>query len=209
MVIFDFDGTLADTISVGLQLINSHSEVFKYNKIDREKHNHLSAFEVVKLMGVKYWKLPYLMYYLRKKLGENNSQIPIFPGIKELLEKLKSSGYELGILTSNGYDNVMDFLKRNDIATYFSFMRTKVPLFGKKAALNKAKRQLKTNFVYVGDELRDVEACHKTSTPLVSVGWGLNSAAALEKANPNLVAKTAEEAFDLIQKVAEESLKNK
>ncbi len=206
MIIFDFDGTLADTISVGLHLINSHSEVFKYNKIDREKHNHLSAFEVVKLMGVKYWKLPYLMYYLRKKLGESSSQIQIFPGVKEMLTNLRDSGYELGILTSNGYDNVMEFLKRNEIDSYFTFIRTKVPLFGKKGALNKAKRQLKANFVYVGDELRDVEACHKTSTPLVSVGWGLNSAEALEKANPNRMAKTAEEAFSLIKKVAEESL---
>lgn len=204
MIIFDFDGTIADTISLGLELINSHSEKFKYKKIDREKNEGLAAFELIKYMGVKYWKLPYLMWYLRKKLGENASEIKMFPGVKELLESLKNSGYQLGILSSNNYKNIADFLKKNDIDSYFSYFKTKVPIFGKKNALAKARRQLKTDFVYVGDELRDVEACHKNDIRLVSVAWGLNSAVSLEKANPDYVARTPEAAVELIKKAAEE-----
>ena len=208
MIIFDFDGTLADTISLGLHLINSHSEVFKYKKIDREKNEHLSALELIQYMGVKVWKLPYFMWYLRKKLGEKSAEIQMFPGIKELLESLKASGYKLGILSSNSAKNITDFLKRNNIESYFSYIKPKVPIFGKKQALGKAKRQLKTSFVYVGDELRDVEACRKNNIPLVSVAWGLNSAASLEQANPNLVARDTNEAAALIKKAAGDFLKN-
>lgn len=203
MIIFDFDGTLADTISLGITLINSHSEVFKYKKIDREKNEHLSAFELMKYMEVKVWKFPYLIWYLRKKLGERTAEIQIFPGIKELLESLKKAGYQLGILTSNSSATVYDFLKRNDIESYFSFIKTKVPPFGKKTALAKARKLLKTDFVYVGDELRDVEACRKNNIPLVSVSWGFNSAASLEKVNPGMVATTAQEAEALICKTME------
>ena len=72
----------------------------------------------------------------------------------------------------------------------------------------KDPRQLKTSFVYVGDELRDVEACRKNNIPLVSVAWGLNSAASLEQANPNLVARDTNEAAALIKKAAGDFLKN-
>ena len=88
-------------------------------------------------------------------------------------------------------------LKRNGIESYFSYLRTKVPLFKKKKAIKKAKHQLKSDFIYVGDELRDIEACRKNNIPIVSVSWGFNSAESLQKHNPGLVAKSAEDVVRL------------
>lgn len=88
-------------------------------------------------------------------------------------------------------------LKRNGIESYFSYMRTKVPLFKKKKAIQKAKHQLKSDFIYVGDELRDIEVCRKNNIPIVSVSWGFNSAESLQKHNPGLVAKSAEDVVRL------------
>ena len=119
--------------------------------------------------------------------------------IKDILEELKTSGHKLGIITSNSTKNVSDFLKRNEIESYFSYIRTKVAIFGKKKALIKAKKILKTNFLYVGDEIRDIEACKKSNTPIVCVSWGLNSAQGLESHNPGLVANTPEQALSLIK----------
>jgi phosphoglycolate phosphatase len=201
MIIFDFDGTIADTISLGLVLINSYSEKFKYNKIDREKNSGLSAFELIKEMGIPLRKLPYLAWFLRKLLKERASEIQMNPGIREMLDSLKTSGYKLGILTSNSFENVSEFLKRNGIESYFSYIRTKVPLFKKKKAIKKAKHQLKREFIYVGNELRDIEACHKNNIPIVSVSWGFNSAESLQKNNPGLVASNAEEVVRLINQV--------
>ncbi len=198
MIIFDFDGTLADTISLGLTLFNSYSEKFNYNKISREENADLSAVELLKLSGIKFWKLPYIVWFFRNRLHEHSSDIKMISGIKEMLSRLKQDGQELGILTSNSENTVRDFLQRNQIEQYFTFFRTKVPVFGKKQALRKAKRQLKSDFVYVGDELRDIEACRKTGTQIVSVAWGFNSAASLEKANPGLVAKSTDQAYTLI-----------
>lgn len=202
-IIFDFDGTLADTISLGIKIVNDHADIYKYKKLDRENNGHLSAKEIVKAIEVNPLKLPYLMFLLRKKLGQQSDQIQIFPGIIEILNDLKKEGYQMGIITSNSQKNVSDFLKRNNIESYFSYIKTKVSMFGKKDALIKAKKILKTNFLYVGDEIRDVEACKKSNTPIVCVGWGLNSADGLESHNPGLVANTAEEALVLIKKIAE------
>ena len=203
MIIFDFDGTLADTISLGLSIINDYADHFKYSPIIREENEDLTALELLKKVGIKLWKFPYLVWFLKQRIGERSEEIKIFPGMKELLESLKNSGYELGIITSNSQENVFDFLKRNNIDSYFSYVKTGVPTFKKRIALQKAKKQLKKSFVYVGDELRDVEACRHTNIPLVSVTWGFNSAASLEKHNPGQVAKTTEEALELILKTAQ------
>lgn len=203
MIIFDFDGTIADTISLGILLINDYSERFRYNKIDREKMSGLSAFELMKVMGIKLYRLPYLAWYLRKLLKQRASEIKMNPGIKELLDNLQNAGYKMGIITSNSTENVNDFLKRNGLDSYFSYLKTKVPLLKKKKALSKAKRLLKSDFIYVGDEIRDVEACRKNNLSIVSVGWGFNSVESLEQVNPGFVAKNAEEATALIHKLAD------
>lgn len=203
MIIFDFDGTIADTISLGLNIINDYADHFKYSKIIREQNDDLSALELIKKVGIKLWKFPYLVWFLKQRIGERTDEIKIFPGIQELMEKLKKSGFELGIITSNSQKNVSDFLQRNNIVSFFSYIKTGVPTFNKKSALIKAKKIFKTNFVYVGDELRDIEACRHAGIPLVSVAWGFNSAASLEKHNPGQVAKNSEEALDLILKTAQ------
>lgn len=205
MVVFDFDGTIADSIFLGLDLINSYSEKFGYKKIEYEIHKDLSALQLKKEARISFLKIPYLVCFFRNKILENSDKIHMLPEAKILLEKLKNAGVELGILTSSSSTSVSNLLKKANMESYFSYIKTEVPLFGKKKALRQAKRQLKSNFVYVGDEIRDVEACHKTGVPIVAVSWGFNSYEGLEKNNPGLVARNAEEAFELIIRKNKES----
>ncbi len=198
MVIFDFDGTLADSISLSIRLFNSYSQKFHYSTIDRKENQDLSAMELVKLAHIKFWKLPGLVCFFRKQLAQKSAQIEIFPGVKEMLLELKNAGHDLGIITSNSSEGVKNFLQRNRLKECFSYIKTDVSLFGKTKSLCKAKKLLRKNFVYVGDELRDIEACRKSGTPIVSVSWGFNSFDSLQKENPGRVAKNAQEAFAMI-----------
>jgi len=197
-ILFDFDGTIADTISAGLEIINSHAEKYGYKRLDGDINTHFSALQLVKLAEVKLWKLPYLIYQLKKKLSERSDELKVLPEAPELIKKLNDAGYELGILTSNSLKTVKSFLKKYQLDSFFTFLRTDVSLFGKKKALAKAKKVINKKIVYIGDELRDIEACRKNDIPIVSVPWGLNSYESLEEHNPGLVAKTADEAYNLL-----------
>lgn len=197
-ILFDFDGTIADTISAGLEIINSHAEKYGYKKLDGDINTHFSALQLVKMAEVKLWKLPYLIYQLKKKLSEKSDELKVLPEAPELIKKLSNEGYELGILTSNSLKTVKAFLKKYELDSFFSFLRTDVSLFGKKKALAKAKKVINKKIVYIGDELRDIEACRKNDIPIVSIPWGLNSYESLEEHNPGLVAKTADEAYNLL-----------
>lgn len=201
IILFDFDGTIADTISVGLEIINAHADRFGYKRLDGELNTHLSAMQLVKLAEVKFWKLPYLIYQLKQKLSEQSDKIQILPEAKKIIESVKNDGYELGILTSNSMKTVSAFLKRYKLDSFFTYIKTDVFIFGKKKALAKTKKLLNKKIIYVGDELRDIEACKKNNIPIVSVSWGMNSYESLESHNPGFVAKNAEETYSLIKRI--------
>ena len=203
MIIFDFDGTLADSIGLGYDLVNSYADEMGYIQVSREKGMGLSVPQIMKEAHIRFYELPKLVLFFRKKLAENSDKIKMIDGVMELLTKLRNQGYKLGIITSNSADCVSHFLKKYNIEDFFSYIRTDVSMFGKPRALKQTKKLLKKNFVYVGDELRDVEACRKIKIPVVSVPWGFNSADVLEKANPGLVARDSEAALSLINKQAE------
>ena len=78
-ILFDFDGTIADTISAGLEIINSHAEKYGYKRLDGDINTHFSALQLVKLAEVKLWKLPYLIYQLKKKLSEKSDELKVLP----------------------------------------------------------------------------------------------------------------------------------
>ncbi len=207
MILFDFDGTLADTISLGITLLNSYSDKFGYKKLDLEKNKGLSALQLMSVAQISFWKLPYLVCFFKKKLVESGSQIKMINGVQTMLSELKNAGFKMGILTSNSLQTVQNFLKTYEIESYFSYIKTDVPVFGKKRALSKAKRQIKSDFINVGDDLRDVEAKKKNDIPVVSVCWGFNSFEVLEQNNPKMVAKNTAEAVNLIKSAAQKYLK--
>ena len=64
-MLFDFDGTLADTFETGAALINEFASRFGYKTIDFAKKRNLSARELVRLSGVKWWQIPRLVKFFK------------------------------------------------------------------------------------------------------------------------------------------------
>lgn len=198
ILVFDFDGTIADTVTLGISLFNEYSEKFGYRKIKPEETENFSARQFLSLAGIKMWKLPFIVFFLRKRLQEKVSAIQVFQGMPELLERFRSDGFELGILSSNSEGTIREVLKSNELENCFSFVRSGVSTFGKKKALSRLRKKLQDSFIYIGDELRDVEACRNTATPVVSVAWGVNSRELLESHNPGFVAGTTDELYEKV-----------
>jgi phosphoglycolate phosphatase-like HAD superfamily hydrolase len=66
-------------------------------------------------------------------------------------------------------------------------------MFGKakvlKELLNKENLN-KDDCIYIGDEVRDIEACKEIGLRLVSVTWGYNVDSVLKAYNPDFLANT-------------------
>ena len=191
-IIFDLDGTIADSFHIGLQVANSLAQKYKYEPIVDSPVIRDLSFKEFLVSHLKLGRIRLILWAMetRRIISQRSNDIKIFPGIKDALDEL-SKYYRIGILTSNSTKNVLTILENNGIGHYFSFMYTNCPAFGKSRYLKKlikTEKYKKDEVIYVGDEIRDVDSCVKVGIPMIAVTWGANSIKTLQDAGANYFA---------------------
>ncbi|MEA5468260.1 HAD hydrolase-like protein, partial [Spirulina sp. 06S082] len=181
LVIFDFDGTIADTHSTFVEILNQLSEEFGYKPVtDAEvaQMRGLSSREIVQRSEISIFKIPFLLRRAKEELNQKIASILPISGIEISLNSLLAKQIKLGILTSNIEKNVSAFLKENDLENIFEFIYSGNTIFGKDRILRTLlqKYNIDPNLVvYVGDETRDINAAKKSGVKAIGVTWGFNS----------------------------------
>ena len=195
-IIFDFDGTIADTLDSVVKIVNNHAEHFGYKKVKKEDIPYLQGkkpMEILSYLGISVFKLPLWIKKIHSEINKEISNMRPTVDILPILSELHDDeDCNLGILTSNTQENVREFLVRNEM-NFFDFVHTGKSVFGKSHMINKIIKQRKTSkseVVYVCDEVRDLEAARKSGIKSVAVTWGYNTKDALIKENPDFLANT-------------------
>lgn len=182
-IVFDFDGTLADTFDV---MNNIAKKEYGEYDIDLELIKNEGAKALLKKVNIPSWKIPEIILNVTSKL-RNNKDIKLFPDIVNLLNTLKND-YKIGIVSSNSEEIIIDTLKEYNIDTLFEFVYSDSSLFGKHLVLKKMCSKYKINpleVIYVGDEDRDIIAAKKAKIKTIAVTWGFNSKERLSRENPD------------------------
>jgi phosphoglycolate phosphatase len=189
VLLFDFDGTIADTRTVAHSILNDMSTEFGFRHLPEEHLEQARAMgtrEFIHYLGISNWRVPVIARRGLQLLRERMNQVNPIEGMPDVLAALHAGGQRIGILTSNSETNVTDFLKRHDLP-YFHFVRTSSKLFGKAREMNRLIRSenvIPSEILYVGDETRDIEAAKESGLRMAAVTWGYNSAVALSALNP-------------------------
>lgn len=192
-VIFDFDGTIADTFQVALGVYNQIAPSFRCRPAKKDDYLKLRGRrpqEFMKDYGISYLKLPFLLLKIRKELSKKISAIQPMPGVVEAIKEIKAAGFNLGIITSNSRKNVDIFLAANGLSDSFDFIQTGLSFFGKDKIIRqllKRKNIPPNTAIYVGDETRDIEAAEKAGIPIISVSWGYSPKEILLAFNPPIL----------------------
>ncbi len=202
-IVFDFDGTIADTMSVVVKIANKFADHYGYKKIpldDIPKLREKKPSEVLKHLGISIFKLPIVVRKIRHEMNKEIVRLRTAVEIRDTLVNLKKKGCILGILTTNSRENVTEFLKNNDLQL-FDFVYSGRAVYGKGRLLKKLMKE-KTipheDPIYVGDEIRDVEAAKKAGIRVIGVSWGYNTKTALQKATPDYIVEKPEELEQVI-----------
>ncbi len=204
VVIFDFDGTIGDTLEVLLAIANRLASEFNYPPLDRgmlQTFQAMDSREVLRQSQISIFKVPFLLRRLKAEMSHQMESIDLFPGMGEALRTLHSNGHRLGIVTSNSAENVEVFLESQQIRHLFDFVYSGRTVFGKHRVLKRILKQHDIHpmqAIYVGDETRDVEAARKAEIDTISVTWGFNARCILEKHKPAHVIDTPEELVHLL-----------
>ncbi|MGC1479386.1 MAG: HAD-IA family hydrolase [Chthoniobacterales bacterium] len=204
VVVFDFDGTLADTFQTSWEILNSMAKDFKYRPLLAEEIDgarDLSTRGMIRLLGIPKRKLPAISRQGVRLLKECIHEIEPLPGIPEMLKNLNDRGLRMGVVTSNSVENVQAFAENHDLEV-FEFVRSSSRLGGKAREIRKVMRRLgfrAADALYVGDETRDIEACRSAGIRCAAVTWGYNSQKALEAQRPHWMLERPEELVGLIE----------
>lgn len=205
VIIFDFDGTIADTLDALVSITNDLSEEFGYkraNPDDIERLKNLSPRQIIKQSGISLFKLPGLLRKVKVRLNKEIELLTPISGISPVLIQLKKNGHLLGIITSNSKENVVIFLKANGLEEVFDFVYSGTTLFGKSKVINSflSKEHLKPeDVIYVGDEARDIEAAKASWIKIVAVSWGFNSKELLTKHHPDFIIDAPKELIKVVE----------
>ncbi|MFZ2152944.1 MAG: HAD hydrolase-like protein [Microgenomates group bacterium] len=190
-VVFDFDGTLADTWeqTIGLlreihpELTAEHVELYRVGGAKKALASlKPSMFEVIRTVGL-----------VQKGQYKIVAKARPFGGIKDLINDLRTEGIKVGILSKNTAENINKWLNKWQIEV--DFLETASVMVSKEKILKK----MKIDF-YVGDEVRDVEACKKVGVKIIAVSWGFNHKQSLIDAGADWVVERVEEILDIVRK---------
>lgn len=204
-IIFDFDGTIADTVDALVSIANRLAQEFGYIPIAPDELamlKNLSSREIIKYSGISIFKIPFLVKKVKAELKNKIPELKPIPGIKEALIVLKSEGNRLGIITSNSQENVTEFLQINDLNNLFEFIYSGVTIFGKTTIINNVLKQQQIKpqaVIYVGDETRDIEASKKANIKVIAVTWGFNSPEILARQNPDFLIHQPSQLLEVIK----------
>ncbi|MEQ8925504.1 MAG: HAD-IA family hydrolase [Fulvivirga sp.] len=203
-IIFDFDGTIADTLELGIKVANQLSHRYRYkqisNKEELEFYRNLSTQNAIKAIGISLVKLPFVASAFRKRLSKSIHELQPIPGINEVIKQL-SVNYQLGIVTSNSRQNTMAFLNNQGLSDCFTYYSTGTRLFKKYHTIRSLLKSTKLDsakVLLIGDETRDIEAAKKCGLPIISVAWGFHTEKVLRSYQPDYLIHEPHELITLL-----------
>lgn len=207
ILIFDFDGTLADTLDAIAQITNRLSVEFGYppaSPEDLAALKDLSTWEIIRRSKISIFKIPFLLRRIRREMQKDLQYIYLFPRVKEVLEELKNQGYSLYILTSNSRENVAQILDKYQILYLFDRIDSASTLFGKSRYIKNILKQENLQpqqALYIGDETRDIEAAKKAKIKIIAVSWGFNSPEILSRHHPDALIYHPQELIEVLNQI--------
>lgn len=208
-ILFDLDGTLTDS---GEGIINCASLALRHYGIPVPDRETMRVFVGPPLrdtffkFGVPEDKLDEAVEIYRSRY------IPIgkfentpYPGIYDLLARLKAEGHTLYVATSKPEQMSMDILNKFELTPYFDLLAG-ATLDGSRDhkadviayLLQQTGSDLEA--IMVGDTVYDVVGAAAHGIPTVGVSWGYGSVAEMEAAGACGIAHTMDELHDLLNR---------
>ncbi len=199
LIIFDFDGVLADSFDTFYPLIRDGVAHVGLSLTPDQYRNlftsnvHQGFRDFIKddkkyMAFLEFRSSNYDKYYNAK----------LFPGVLKFLKTIGKSNV-LTIASSGRQKNIINLLKKNNIRNLFSLIiangaLSKVEMI--KDILDKFPASLEKTF-FITDTIGDIKVAKKCGLKTIAVTWGFHSEKMLKSANPDFIAKS----FKEIQKI--------
>jgi phosphoglycolate phosphatase len=203
LVIFDFDGTLANSFPIVLNMLDELAQKFntkKLNHADIPRLRNYTPRKIMRMLNVRLWKVPAILKFTRTRMRSDAHRIHKFEGVDEVLRELHRRNVKLGIVTTNTR-GIVEQVLGPEIFNLFSYFLGEVSLFGKPKALKKMLSLSgveNSETLAIGDEIRDLDAANKVNIPFGAVSWGFATPEAMNSRNPRFTFTQPAQILELI-----------
>jgi phosphoglycolate phosphatase len=153
-----------------------------------------TAHEIIKILNVPRWRLPWIARDMRKLKSRSLDRIPLFPEVPGMLAALGQRGLTLAVVSSDSEPNVRRAL--GAAVSFPKYFACGAALFGKARKFKqvmKAAGSSAAATLAIGDEVRDAEAAKAAGIDFAGVAWGYATVDALAKTEPVTIFATVSE----------------
>lgn len=197
LLIFDWDGTLADSIGRIVEAMNLSAAACGYLERDEVAVKAIIGLSLSEAISVLYpaldadqvaaFRQQYADVY--KALDVNPS--PLFPGVRESLQAFREQGYQLAVATGKARRGLDRVLESNGWTTFFDITRAADETQGKPHPLMLeqilAHCQVSADqALMIGDSAFDLQMAANAGIDSVAVGYGALPLSALREFQPTL-----------------------
>ena len=197
LVIFDFDGTLADSLPwfrASFQDMITRFDLAPVRDDEVEGLRGLSAREIMARLNVSMWQLPAIVSDMRRRKLAAANEISLFKGIPAMLTDLQRQGIKIAIVSSDSEASVRQVLGPD--SNLINRFDCGAAMFGKHWKFRRVARKLgakPSETICIGDEIRDIEAANAAGMDSGAVTWGYALPSALQAAEPTHLFNSIEE----------------
>jgi phosphoglycolate phosphatase len=197
LAIFDFDGTLADSLDwfrASFHDVIARFDLTPVTAEELEQMRGLSPREMMARLNVSMWQLPAIVSDMRKRKLAAASETSLFAGIPAMLSDLQRLGIKTAIVSSDSEASVRQVLGPTTV--HITRFDCGAAVFGKHWKFRRVARKLgakPSETICIGDEIRDIEAAKAAGMDSGAVAWGYALPAALQAAGPTHLFNSIEE----------------
>ena len=207
-ILFDLDGTLTDS---GEGIMKCAQLALEHFGIHVEDYRTLRSFvgPPLDLMFIRHG-VPAdktdeaIAVYRRRYLTVGKFENFPYPGIPEMLRKLKELGFRLYVATSKPEATSVEILEHFGLTRYFNMIcgatfdgsrSSKADVIAYLLDLNGRAEEV----IMVGDTAFDVTGAKAHGIPCIGVAWGYGEVADMEQAGAAAIAHSVDELFKLLR----------
>ena len=182
-LLFDLDGTVADTDEMIVQTMNILYDLYRNGKrTPREEIYYFSGPPIYETLNKEFpgCDMEFMHSEFRRVSVELYPKtVTTYPGAKETLLKLKEQGYKLGIVTNKIHSSTLLCLKLIGLEGIFDSLVCYDDVVNpkpNKEAIVKSMEQLGVSdlskVLYIGDNKSDLDTANNANVDCVLVSWG-------------------------------------
>ncbi len=200
VVIFDFDGTLADTVPIIRAIYDDVAKKNKLTAMTDEDYLMLrkgTIGDARKWSGIHWWQWPMIVRSMKKLIAVESEKVRLFPGVVDMINELHDNDVEVYILSRNLPEVIERTLERYKQQKRVHILHRRKRSLGSKASV--IKKLVRTHNIdahsvwMIGDEVRDIQAANRAGVQSVAVTWGLQDESILLKYKPTKIVSTIDQ----------------